>query len=84
MAYRYTLKQNLKEEGRLEFQNRRITAFKEIEERLNNIYKLVDIAEKETVQYYNENPQSYAVVYGTDLILDYIQDIEDLLTTNKE
>lgn len=84
MAYRYTLKQNLKEEGRLEFQNRRITAFKEVEERLNNIYKLVDIAEKETVQYYNENPQSYAVVYGTDLILDYIQDIEDLLTTNKE
>lgn len=84
MAYRYTLKQNLKEEGRLEFQNRRIAAFKEVEERLNNIYKLVDIAEKETVQYYNENPQSYAVVYGTDLILDYIQDIEDLLTTNKE
>lgn len=84
MAYRYTLKQNLREEGRITFQNERISVFKEIEERLNNIYKLVDVAEKETVQFYNENPQSYAVVYGTDLILDYIKDIEDLLTDKKE
>lgn len=84
MAYKYKLKANLKEEGRITFQNERIAVFKEIEERLNNIYKLVDIAEKETVKHYNEDPQSYSVVYGTDLILDYIKDIENLLTNNKE
>lgn len=84
MAYRYKLKQNLKEEGRITFQNERITAFKEIEERLNNLYKLVNKAENETVDYYNENPTSYNVVYPTDIMLDYLDDMQKLFEKREE
>ena len=61
------------------FQKRRIAAFDEIEQQLNSIYKMLSNAKNETVQYYTDNPSSYAVVKPTDLVLDYIQDIKDLL-----
>jgi len=61
------------------FQKRRIAAFDQIEQELNNIYKMLSNAKNETVQYYTANPSSYAVVKPTDLVLDYIKDIKDLL-----
>jgi hypothetical protein len=79
VKYRYKLKVNEADTGRVQFQEKRIQAFKEIEARLNNLYPLIDNATDETVNYYKEKPESYAVVYPTDLILDYIKDIEDLL-----
>jgi hypothetical protein len=36
-------------------------------------------AKNETADYYSEKPSSYSVVKPTDLILDYIKDIKDLL-----
>ena len=39
----------------------------------------MDKAKDETIAYYQEKPESYAVVYPTDLVLDYIKDIEELL-----
>jgi hypothetical protein len=36
-------------------------------------------AKNETSEYYTLNPGSYSVVKPTDLILDYIKDIKDLL-----
>ena len=36
-------------------------------------------AKNETSDYYKDNPSSYAVVKPTDLVLDYIKDIKDLL-----
>ena len=36
-------------------------------------------AKNETAQYYTDNPSSYSVVKPTDLVLDYIKDIKDLL-----
>ena len=36
-------------------------------------------AKDETIAYYNENPGSYTVVTPTDLIMDYLNDIEELL-----
>mgnify|MGYP003670263308 len=36
-------------------------------------------AKNETVEYYNDNESSYSVVKPTDLVLDYIKDIKDLL-----
>jgi len=77
--YRYKLKINEADPGRAQFQERRMQAFKEIEARLNNLYPLLDNAKDETANYYKENPESYAVVYGTDLILDLIKDIETTL-----
>ena len=67
------------EDGAKGFQNQRIQAFDNIEQELNNIYKMLSNAKNETSDYYNDNPSSYAVVKPTDLILDYIKDIKDLL-----
>lgn len=61
------------------FQKKRIEAFDEIEQQLNDVYKMLSNAKNETVQYYTDNPSSYAVVKPTDLILDYIKDIKNLL-----
>jgi len=79
--YRYKLKSKLNEADpkRLEFQNQRIAAFKAIEARLNSLYPAIDRAKDETIAYYKENPQSYSVVVPTDLIMEYLNDIEELL-----
>jgi len=61
------------------FQKRRIAAFDEIEQQLNDVYKMLSNAKNETVQYYTDNPSSYSVVKPTDLIMDYIKDIKNLL-----
>tara|TARA_R110000822_G_scaffold272053_2_gene394604 strand:- start:500 stop:751 length:252 start_codon:yes stop_codon:yes gene_type:complete len=79
--YNYRYKLNLKEAdpGRAQFQEKRMRDFQEIEARLNNLYPILDNAKDETANYYKENPESYSVVYGTDLVLDLIKDIEQLL-----
>jgi len=79
--YRYKLKSRLNEADpkRIEFQNQRIAAFKAIEARLNSLYPAIDRAKDETIAYYKENPQSYSVVVPTDLIMEYLNDIEELL-----
>ena len=74
---RYKLvKENTKEE---QFQKDRIDAFAEIENRLDAIKKPLRQAKIETIKYYRENPNSFSVVVGTDLINDYLNDIETLL-----
>jgi hypothetical protein len=79
--YKYKLKSRLNEADpkRIEFQNQRIEAFKAIEARLNSLYPAIDRAKDETIAYYKENPQSYSVVVPTDLIMEYLNDIEELL-----
>ena len=61
------------------YQKERLSAFDRIEQELNDIYKMLSNAKNETSDYYNDNPSSYAVVKPTDLVLDYIKDIKDLL-----
>lgn len=75
-------KYRLKEQGDpalKKFQEQRIMAFDSLEVRLEDIKKLLRQGKIETITYYRENPTSYAVVIGTDLINDYINDIETLL-----
>jgi len=72
----FEVKQLFENTDRNKFQGKRIAAFKEIEERLNRIYPLLDNAKDETAQYYNENPGSYAVVYSTDYIFELLDEIE--------
>jgi len=69
------------DEDKLEkFQQGRIDAFDEIENKLDDLKKIIRQAKIETVKYYRQDePKSYSVVYGTDLIKDYIKDIETLL-----
>ena len=73
------VKQIFEEEGKKNFQKKRIDAFDGIEEKLNNIYTMISNAKNETVEYYKDNPESYLVVKPTDLISDYLEDIEKLL-----
>ena len=61
------------------FQEERIGAFNEIEDRLDSIKKSLRLAKIDTIKNYRENPNSFGVVYGTDLINDYLNDIETLL-----
>ena len=62
-----------------DFQKERIAAFDLIEQEMNDIYKMLSNAKNETADYYSENPASYTVIKPTDLVLDYIKDIKDLL-----
>ena len=65
------------------FQQERIAAFDDIETRLNALYPLVSNAKNETVEYYNEHPGSYDIFKSTEMILDYLKNIETLLTATK-
>lgn len=77
--YKYKLNLKERDESRAAYQERRIAAFQVIEQRLNALYPKLDKAKDETIAYYKDKPESYGVVYPTDLVLDYIKDIEDLL-----
>ena len=62
-----------------QFHKERITAFSELENKLDELKKLLRQGKIETIKYYRENPQSFDVVIGTDLISDYFKDIFILL-----
>jgi len=72
---------NIKEqEDKVEqFQKERIEAFDKLESKLENIKKLLRQGKISTIKYYRENPGSFGVHIGTDLIGDYFKDIETLL-----
>ncbi len=61
------------------FQQERIDAFSKIEDRIDNIKKLLRQAKIETIKVYREQPDTFAVVKPTDIINDYLKDIETLL-----
>ena len=61
------------------FHRERIEAFDKLETRFDDIKKSIKLAKIETIKYYRDNPESYAVVIGTDIINDYFNDIETLL-----
>jgi len=64
------------------FHEGRILAFDALESRLIEIKKLIKLGKIETIKYYRENPDSYNVVLGTDILNDYFNDIETLLQSN--
>jgi len=77
--YKYKLNLKERDEKRSQIQEKRNAAFQEIEKRLNALYPKIDKAKDETIAYYQDKPESYSVVYATDLILDYLKDIDKLL-----
>tara|TARA_B110000967_G_scaffold204479_1_gene247045 strand:- start:517 stop:759 length:243 start_codon:yes stop_codon:yes gene_type:complete len=77
--YNYKLIKEDENKARLKFQEERVNAFREIEEELQSLIKPLRQAKIETIKYYRENPNSYSVVTGTDLIKDFIKDIKTLL-----
>ena len=69
MKYRLVKEQENKVE---QFQKKRIDAFDELESKLENVKKLLRQGKISTIKYYRDNPNSFSVVTGTDLINDYI------------
>lgn len=65
------------------FHQQRIQDFDELEKRLDTLRKKLRQGKLSTQKYYRENPKSYSVVYGTDMINDYFNDIEELLTQDQ-
>ena len=62
-----------------QYQQKRIDAFDEIETRLDSIKKLLRQGKIEMVKVYRDQPTTFAVVKPTDLINDFLNDIETLL-----
>jgi hypothetical protein len=56
----------------------RLLAFDEIERKLNILVKLMQQAKHKTMDYYKQKPDSFAVVYGTDLAKEYLDDLIEL------
>jgi hypothetical protein len=75
--YKYRLIEEV--DNQEKWQQSRINAFDTLESRLDNLKKLLRQGKIETIKYYRENPDSYSVVLGTDLINEYFNDIETLL-----
>ena len=76
MKYRLVKEQENKTE---QFQKERIEAFDKLENKLDDIKKLLRQGKIKTIKYYRENPGSFGVFIGTDLIGDYFKDIQTLL-----
>jgi len=75
--YNYKLKEEDSKASK--YQQKRIEAFDELESRLDNIKKLLRQGKIETIKTYREQPNTFAVVKPTDIIGDFIKDIEILL-----
>ena len=80
--YKYKLKEQPTEQDK--FQQERIDSFDVLENELAILLRQVQKGKVETIKYYKSNPNSMAVAYPTDLILDYIKDIKDLLSQDNE
>ena len=75
--YNYKLKEEDSKASK--YQQKRIEAFDELESRLHNVKKLLRQGKIETIKTYREQPNTFAVVKPTDIIGDFIKDIEILL-----
>jgi len=83
--YKYKLSEEApKSDSVAQFHNKRMLGFDAVEDLLGQIKPLLDDAKAETEKYYKQNPKSYAVVYGTDLIQDYLKDIILILKNSED
>ena len=64
------------------FISKRINDFDDIEIKLNKIINLASEAKKETMEYYKTSPD-FQVKYGTDLAVDYLDDLITLFKDKK-
>ena len=84
MGYRYKLKELSTAPTTAEsYQNQRIQAFEGIEAKLDTLKSYIAKAKLHTIRYYRENPDSYNVLYGTDLADSYIKDLFTLFKDEK-
>jgi hypothetical protein len=71
---------NLQDPSLKQFVSTRVSDFDKIEDKLNTLLPLLKKAKSETMEFYKINPD-YTIKYGTDLAIDYL---DDLITLFKE
>ena len=69
---------NITDPDRKKFIASRLLGFDELERKLNELIPLLQQAKHDTMDYYRANPNSFGVVYGTDLANDYVNDLIEL------
>ena len=69
---------NIADPSRKEFIMSRLNGFNAVEAKLNELIPLLQQAKHKTMDYYRANPESYNVVYGTDLAQEYLNDLIEL------
>jgi hypothetical protein len=73
---------NVTDPDRRKWITQRLKGFDALETKLNTLIPLLQQAKHKTLDYYRENPDSFSVVYGTDLANDYLNDLILLFTDN--
>jgi len=63
---------------RREFVKSRIMAFDALEDKLNQLVPMMQQAKNKTIDYYRNKPESFGIVYGTDLAQEYLDDLIEL------
>ena len=66
------------------FQQKRIDAFEALDKDIVSLLQQIRDAKVNTIKYYKDNPKSFEVIYPTDLITDYINDIKTILSPDEE
>jgi hypothetical protein len=73
---------NIQDPSLKQFIDTRMTDFDKIEDKLNTLLPLLKSAKTDTMEYYKINPD-FKIKYGTDLIVDYLDDIITLVKEKK-
>jgi len=69
--------QNITNPAMVDWISKRVESFDTLERQLNQLIPMLQQAKKETIRKYSQDP-SFAVIYGTDLAQEYLQDIIEL------
>ena len=56
----------------------RILGFDKLETKLNELIPLLQQAKHQTLDFYRQDPNSFTVLYGTDIANDYLNDLLEL------
>jgi hypothetical protein len=73
---------NIKDPALSQFIEKRVSDFDKIEDKLNTLLPLLKQAKTKTMEYYKTSPD-FKVQYGTDLAVDYLDDIIKLFRDKK-
>jgi len=71
---------NVSDPERRKFLAQRLEGFNILEKKLNQLIPLLQQARNKTLDYYKNNPKSYAVVYSTDSTNELLDDIINSFT----
>ena len=72
--YDYINSLDIKHPELKKFIKERISGFDKIENKIDELHPLLQKAKQKTIEKYKQKP-NFAIIYGTDLAIDYLDDI---------